>query len=158
MGTGGGTCACALDAYVRGLSSNGTDVFVGTEGSNVDNIAQADHVAKWDGSAWSAMGSNTGGADGWFPAATNIHDLASVDSHVFATGTFQNANGDARADNIAGFDGTTWHPVGSSGAGDGPWAPARARPSRSSTGSRMRQGTSPAPAATPRRSPSPRSR
>jgi len=122
MGSGGGPCDCALDAYVRGLATNGTDVFVGTEGSDVDGIAQADHVAKWDGSVWSAMGSNTGGTDGWFPVGTNIHDLVSVGSNLFATGTFQNANGDARADNIAWFDGTNWRPVGSNGAGDGPWS------------------------------------
>jgi hypothetical protein len=121
MGSGGGTCGCALDAFVRGLTANGTDVFVGTEGSNVAGIAQADHVAKWDGSEWSAMGSNTSGANGWFPAATNIYGLVSVGSNVFATGTFQNANGDARADNIAWFDGTKWQPVGSNGAGNGPW-------------------------------------
>ena len=121
MGPGGGPCSCALDAYVRGLGTNGTDVFVGTEGTNVANIAEADYVAKWDGSAWSAMGSNTAGTDGWFPAATNIHDLVSVGPNVFATGTFQNANGDLRADNIAFFDGTAWHPVGSDGAGNGPW-------------------------------------
>jgi hypothetical protein len=121
MGAGGGTCTCALDAYVRGLSSNGTDVYVGTEGSNVASIAQADHVAKWDGSAWSAMGSNTGGTDGWFPAGTNIHDLVSVGPNVFATGTFQNANSELLADNIAWFDGTKWRPVGSDGTGNGPW-------------------------------------
>jgi trimeric autotransporter adhesin len=122
MGSGGGVCGCALDAYVRGLTANGTDVYVGTEGSNVAGIAQADHVVKWDGSQWSAMGSNTGGADGWFPPATNIYDLASVGTHVFATGTFQNANGEGRADNIAFFDGSSWRPVGSNGAADGPWA------------------------------------
>ena len=121
MGSGGGTCGCALDAYVRALTANGSSVFVGTEGSNVDSIAEADHVAKWDGSAWSAIGSNSAGTDGWFPAATNIYGLASVDANVFATGTFQNANGDARADNIAWFDGTNWHPLGSNGAGNGPW-------------------------------------
>jgi hypothetical protein len=121
MGTGGGPCTCALDAYVRGLGSNGTDVFVGTEGSDVAGITQADHVAKWDGSAWSAMGSNSAGTDGWFPVGTNIHDLVSVGANVFATGTFANAGGDARADNIAFFDGTAWHPVGSDGAGNGPW-------------------------------------
>jgi trimeric autotransporter adhesin len=121
MGTGGGPCSCALDAYVRALTTNGTDVFVGTEGSNVANIAQADHVAKWDGSAWSAMGSSAGGANGWFPASTNIYDLATYGSHVFVTGTFQNANGDPRADNVAFFDGTEWHPLGSNGAGNGPW-------------------------------------
>ena len=122
MGFGGGPCTCALDAYVRGLAANGTDVFVGTEGSNVDGIAQADHVAKWNGSAWSAVGANSSGLDGWFPAATNIHDLASVGSNLFATGTFLNANGDGRADNIAWFDGTSWRPVGSDGAANGPWA------------------------------------
>jgi hypothetical protein len=67
------------------------------------------------------MGSNAGGADGWFPPATTIYDLATVGSIVIATGTFQNANGDGRADNIAFFDGTAWHPVGSNGAADGPW-------------------------------------
>jgi hypothetical protein len=121
MGSGGGTCSCALDAYVRALTANGSDVFVGTEGENVAGIVQADHVAKWDGSAWSAVGSNTSGADGWFPPATNIYGLTSVGAYLFATGTFQNANGDARADNVAWFDGTTWHPVGSNGAGNGPW-------------------------------------
>ena len=119
--TGGGLCGCALDAYVRGLAADGTNVFVGTEGTNVAGIAQADHVAKWDGSAWSAMGANSAGTDGWFPTATNIYDLTSFGSNVFATGTFQNADGDARADNIAWFDGTDWNPVGSSGTGNGPW-------------------------------------
>ena len=50
-----------------------------------------------------------------------IYGLASVGSNVFATGTFQNADGDARADNVAWFDGTAWHPLGSNGAGNGPW-------------------------------------
>jgi hypothetical protein len=119
--TGGGACGCALDAYVRGLAASGTNVFVGTEGANVAGIAQADHVAKWDGSAWSAMGANSAGTDGWFPPTTNIYDLTSFGSNVFATGTFQNAGGDLRADNIAWFDGTEWKPVGSNGAGNGPW-------------------------------------
>ena len=121
MGSGGGVCGCALDAYVRGLTADGTDVFVGTEGSDVDGIAQADHVAKWDGSSWSAVGSNTAGTDGWFPPSTNIYDLAKVGPNLFATGTFQNANGDPHADNVAWFDGTDWHPLGSNGAGNGPW-------------------------------------
>jgi hypothetical protein len=121
MGSGSGPCTCALDAYVRGLTASGTDVFVGTEESDVAGIAQADHVVKWDGSQWSAVGSNTAGTDGWFPVTTNIYDLVSDGSNLFATGTFQNANGNARADNVAWFDGTDWQPVGSNGAGNGPW-------------------------------------
>jgi trimeric autotransporter adhesin len=121
MGSGGGTCSCALDDYVRGLAASGTDVFVGTEESDVDGIAQADHVVKWNGAAWSAMGSNSAGTNGWFPPATSIYGLTTLDSKVFATGTFQNANGDPRADNVAWFDGTNWQPLGSNGAGNGPW-------------------------------------
>ncbi len=41
-------------------------------------------------------------------------------SLLFVTGSFQNANGVATADDIAYFDGTTWHPLGSNGAGNGP--------------------------------------
>ena len=104
------------------------------------------------------MGSGSGGTNGWFPTGTNIYDLASVGPNLFATGTFPNANGDARADNVAFFDGTAWHPLGSNGAGNGPWVGDGPSRSRSSTGSSMQQGTSPAPAATPRRGPSPRSR
>jgi hypothetical protein len=39
---------------------------------------------------------------------------------VFAAGSFQNADGDPTADQIAVFNGTTWGPVGSDGAGNGP--------------------------------------
>ena len=64
MGEGGGPCLCALDAFVRALATNGTDVFVGTDEENVDGIDQADHVVKWNGSAWSALGSNTAARTG----------------------------------------------------------------------------------------------
>ena len=47
--------------------------------------------------------------------------MAAKDSQVVVTGSFQNANGDARADHIASFDGTAWKPLGSNGAGNGPW-------------------------------------
>ena len=90
-------------------------------GIDVAGIAKADHVVRWNGSAWSAMGSNTAGTNGWFPAGTNIYGLTTLDSKVFATGTFQNANGDPRADHIAWFDGANWRPLGSNGAGNGPW-------------------------------------
>jgi hypothetical protein len=122
MGTGGGPCSCAVTDFVRGLTAIGTDVYVGTDATDVAGIAQADHVARWNGSAWFAVGASSGGADGWLPAAATINALASADSHLFVTGSFQDANGDPRADNVAVFDGTTWHPVGSDGAGNGPWS------------------------------------
>jgi hypothetical protein len=103
------------------MASNGTDVYIGTDSVNVANIAQADHVARWNGSAWSALGANSAGTDGWLPTTAFIYALAAKGSQVVATGSFQNANGNPMADHIASFDGTTWKPLGSNGAGNGPW-------------------------------------
>jgi hypothetical protein len=122
MGSGAGSCGCAVSTFVRGLAANGTEVYVGTDANDVAGIPQADHVVRWDGSAWSAMGANTAGANGWFPSVTSINGLTTFGANVFATGSFLDANGDPRADNVAFFDGAAWHPVGSDGAGNGPWS------------------------------------
>ena len=122
MGSGAGPCGCAVTTFVRGLTAVGTDTYIGTDANDVAGIPQADHVARWDGSAWSAVGAGSGGANGWFPTTASINALAGTGTYLFAAGTFQNADGDPRADNVAFFDGTGWHPVGSDGAGDGPWA------------------------------------
>jgi hypothetical protein len=112
-------CGCAVDDNVRSLTATGTDVYVGTDAKNVAEIPQADNVARWDGTAWHAVGAGASGADGWFPAGTSIDALTSFDSKLFAGGTFQNAGGDPTADYVAVYDGAAWHPVGSNGAGDG---------------------------------------
>ncbi len=127
MGTGGGACQCAVTTFVRGLTAVGTDLYVGTDANDVGGIPQADHVARWDGSEWWAVGAGSGGADGWFPTTASVEDLSSDGSNLFVTGTFQNAGGDPRADNVAFFDGTAWHPLGSDGAGNGPWTGTRPR-------------------------------
>jgi hypothetical protein len=121
MGAGVGSCGCAVTTFVRGLTAVGTDVYVGTDATDVAGIPQADHVARWNGSAWSALGADSGGGNGWLPTTTSINALTGDGSNLFVTGAFLNANGDARADNVAFFDGTEWHPVGSDGAGNGPW-------------------------------------
>jgi hypothetical protein len=121
MGAGAGGCECAVTSFVRGLTTVGTDVYVGTDANDVGGIAQADHVARWTGSGWEAVGAGTGGANGWFPTTASIEDLTATGSNLFVTGTFQNADGDQRADNVAFFDGSAWHPLGSDGAGNGPW-------------------------------------
>ena len=99
-----------VTGIVRSLAASGTNVYVGTDALNIGGIPEADHVARWDGSGWHAMGSN-GSGDGWFPA--------SYGSRVYAGGSFTNAGGNPLADRIAYFDGK-WRPVGSNGAGDGP--------------------------------------
>ncbi len=112
--------AGAVDGITRSIASDGTNVYIGSDSVNIAGIAQADHVAKWNGSAWSAMGANTAMTDGFFPASTFINGLVTNGSNVFATGSFQNANGVATADEVVGFNGVSWSPLGSDGAGNGP--------------------------------------
>jgi hypothetical protein len=123
MGAGAGPCSCAVTTFVRGLTTVGTDAYVGTDANDIAGIPQADHVAKWNGSEWSALGADGSGANGWFPTAASIEDLAGEGPNLFVAGTFLNAGGDARADHVAFFDGTSWHPLGSDGAvnPNGPW-------------------------------------
>ncbi|MCW2989088.1 MAG: hypothetical protein JWM24_2026 [Solirubrobacterales bacterium] len=115
-------CLCSVDTFVRSLTAVGTNVYIGTDATDVAGIAQADHVARWNGSAWSAVGANAAGTDGWFPSSAFIYGMANDGTNVYATGSFQNANGDPTADFIASFDGSGWHAVGSDGAGNGPWS------------------------------------
>jgi hypothetical protein len=116
----------AVHGTVRSLTAHGTDVYVGTDSVNVDNIARADHIARWDGAAWNAMGADSAGTNGWFATASayTIDALDTYGSVVVAAGSFQNANGIATADGVAYFDGSHWRPIGSDGAGNGPFGSA----------------------------------
>jgi hypothetical protein len=122
MGSSASGCLCAVDGFVRALAVSGTDVYVGTDVKDVAGLPAADNVARWNGTAWSAVGSGPGG-DGWFPVSTYIYALATAPAPnqgvaVFAAGSFQDA-GYAEGDNIAQFTQGNWYYVGSDGAGNG---------------------------------------
>ncbi len=120
LGAGAGPGGAAVTSAVRALAARGTTIFVGTDAVDVAGIPQADHVARWNGVAWSAVGNNAAGDDGWLPASSSIYSLAISGSLVIAGGSFNNANGVATADMVAYFDGEVWRPIGSNGAGNGP--------------------------------------
>jgi hypothetical protein len=124
LGSGAGPGGGAVTSFVRALAATGTTIFVGTDAVDVAGIPQADHVVRWNGTAWNAVGKNAVGNDGWLPASSFIYSLAVSGSLVFAGGSFLDANGVATADMIAYFDGVTWRPIGSNGAGNGPIASA----------------------------------
>ena len=75
------------------------------------------HIAKWDGSTWSALGS---GLDG------GVYALA-VDGagNLYAGGWFHNAGGVA-ANHIAKWDGSAWSALGEGMGGDNPYVYALA--------------------------------
>ncbi len=119
-GTWHAMLAGAVDDITRSITSDGTNVYIGSDSVDIAGIAQADHVAKWNGSAWSAVGANKAGTDGYLPATAFINGLVTSGSNLFVTGSFQNADGHPTADEVAGFNGFSWAPLGSDGAGNGP--------------------------------------
>ena len=158
MGAGAGPCGCAVTTFVRGLTTVGTDVYVGTDANDVAGIPQADHVARWNGSAWQRRGRRQRRRERVVPddrldqrpGQRRLEPLRHRERSRTRTAT--------RAPTTSPSS-TAPH-----GTRSGPTAPATARGaatatrSRSSIASSMRRGASPAPAATPRRGPSPRSR
>lgn len=119
LGSVPGPAFGAVTGIARSLAASGTNVYIGDDQTNIAGIPQADHIARWDGAAWSAVGANAAGTDGYLPVSASVDDLLTSGSHVYATGSFQDAGGDPTADNVADFDGTTWHSLGSNGLGSG---------------------------------------
>lgn len=79
------------------------NLLVGGDFTNWANVAAADYIALWNGTAWSAVG--TGGTG-------TVADIA-VDSedNYYIGGTFTNWAADADADYIAWWNGTVWAAV-----------------------------------------------
>ena len=120
-------------SYISSLAVSGTDVYVGGSFTDVNNsgtvLTAADRVAKWDGSNWSALGSN-GAANGSITSGT-VYSLGVNGSNVYVGGQFTDVNNNGSvlttADYLAKWDGTNWAALGSNGAGNGalndiPWA------------------------------------
>jgi hypothetical protein len=86
------------NGIVYALAVSGTDVYAGGYFTT-----PASHIAKWNGSAWSALG--TGVNDGVFA-------LAASGTDIYVGGDFTQAGG-ASANYIAKWNGSAWSPLGS---------------------------------------------
>jgi hypothetical protein len=119
---GAGDGSLSYDVYA--LAVSGTNLYVGGDFSNVNNngaiLTAADYVAKWDGTNWSALGSNGAGNGS---LNTWVNALAVNGANVYVGGTFTNVNNGGvvipAADYVAKWDGTNWSALGNNGAGDG---------------------------------------
>jgi hypothetical protein len=118
-GTWHGVGTTVMTGLIRGLFAKGMDLYISRDDINIGGDALADHLVRWNGSTISHVGSNSTGLDGYFPASSQINELASVGSLLFAAGSWLDANGAATGDMLAYFDGVAWHPLGSNGAGNG---------------------------------------
>jgi trimeric autotransporter adhesin len=111
----------ALTGPASAVAVVGSFVYVGGLFINVANIATADHLARWDGIAWSALGSN-GSGDGALNGT--VYALAASGPDLFVGGTFENAGGVATADDVARWNGSVWSGLGANATGtDGPLGP-----------------------------------
>jgi hypothetical protein len=98
----------AIEGGVYVLERSGTKLYVGGDFDNAGDVAAADRIAVWTGSAWSApcptLTGTTGGA---------VYSIA-IDAqtgYVYAGGSFSNAGGDANADGLAVCRNGAWHSV-----------------------------------------------
>jgi hypothetical protein len=115
LGSNGGN---GVSGEVRALLLSGNDLYVGGYfgQANVGASPQvsASRIARWDGAAWSALGSDGGvGVDG------AVHALTAMGGDLYVGGDFSQANFPAPsptpANRIARWDGVTWSALGSNG-------------------------------------------
>ena len=94
------------------IAVNNNEVYVGGHFVTAGG-ALANHVAKWDGTTWSALGGGVaGGINGTGPNA-----FAFAGRDVYVGGNFDTADG-IPVHNIARWDGTNWFPLGSGVGGE----------------------------------------
>jgi len=80
---------------VLAIAISGSNVYVGGFFTDAGGNANADYIARWNGSTWSALGST--------PLNDYVGAIALSGSNVYVGGTFTDAGGNANADRIAFF-------------------------------------------------------
>jgi len=96
---------------IKSIAVDEQYIYIGTQDTNINGIADADDIARYDKEtgAWSALGTGMNGI---------VYVLAiGPDGALYAGGTFTTAGGGA-ASRIAKWDGSSWSALGSGTDGD----------------------------------------
>ena len=92
-----------VDGWVWALAAVGNNLYVGGQFTRAGSI-NATNIAKWNGTNWEVLG---GGVDvSWEPA--RVQAIYAQGSNIYVGGSFLRA-GDVYVENIARWDGVTWH-------------------------------------------------
>ncbi len=95
-----------LSSNVYALAASGGNLYVGGEFIRATNTGgtavTVNRVARWNGSAWFAMGTGMN---------SNVYALAVLGGDVYAAGAFTSAGGNETS-HVARWNGTSWSPVG----------------------------------------------
>jgi hypothetical protein len=92
-----------VDSLVMSLAVDGSNVYVGGIFSSAGGVPNTLRIAKWDGSAWSALGTG---------AANQVNALLVVGTDLYAGGQFFSMGGVPGTQFIARWDGTSWSALG----------------------------------------------
>ena len=98
-----GTRPGALNNAVYAVAVSGSDVYVGGGFTDAGGNPNADRIARWDGSAWQALGSGLN---------SSVSAIAVSGTNVYVGGFFTDAGGNPNADRIARWDGSAWQALG----------------------------------------------
>lgn len=105
---------------VFAIAISGSNIYVGGDFQDVDGIPEADFIAKWNGSAWSALGHNGAGNGS---LNDGVRAIAVSGVNVYVGGNFTNVSNYGTtmndADYLALWEGNNWFHVGHNGAGNG---------------------------------------
>jgi hypothetical protein len=104
---GGGVTGDGFSASINAIATNGSDTYVGGN-FTLAGFTGVNHIARWDGSQWSQLGS---GIDGCASCPPYVFTLATKGNDLYAGGRFNSA-GAVPANNIAKWDGSSWHALG----------------------------------------------
>ncbi len=100
----------AIQGPVDAIAVSGSDVYVGGTFTDAAGIANADSIAKFDGTTWSELPETDGGPA--MDPGSIVSAIAISGANVYIAGLFQNAGGEFYGDNLARWDGSAWYPVG----------------------------------------------
>jgi len=104
-----------LEANELEVFDDGSGPALVASGISYDNGPDVSHLAAWDGTAWSQLGSGVGGASADYPwvFAMTVWDDGSGPA-LYVGGHFRTAGG-VPAHNLARWDGSSWSAVGTPG-------------------------------------------
>jgi hypothetical protein len=94
LGTGGSVLTLAFGAT--------GDLYVGGKFTNAGGIANADYIAKWNGSQWQALGTGTN---------QDVYRITVDSGKIYASGSFTVAGGLTLTDRVAVWSNGAWQPL-----------------------------------------------
>jgi len=110
VGTGGQTPQ-SLGTVSTLVAQDGSIYFIG-DNTTWGSVANTQGIAKWNGSAYSALGTGLAGA----PGTLGYVIVQAADGTIYIGGNFTSAGGVANTLGVAKWNGTAWSALGTGGA------------------------------------------